>query len=171
MYYPGLSYNHTTLLLGIAVAVLLAIFVIGLLLTFRRMRRLEARFDTLFENVSEDNVTRMLTEYLTTVRGTAASVHRIKSEHDQIASVMPHTIQHVGLIRFSPFHDTGGDQSFALALLDGQRDGVIVTALHSRNESRLYAKPVEGGESSYVLTPEERHAMERALGEPVAVNS
>lgn len=170
MYFLGLSYNHTTLVLGIAIIVLLAIFATGLLLTFRRMRRLEARFDTLFENVSEDNVTRMLTEYLTTVRGTAATVQRVKSEHDQIARIMPRTIQHVGLIRFSPFHDTGGDQSFALALLDGHRDGVIVTGLHSRTESRLYAKPVERGESNYTLTPEERHAMDRALGEVAAAN-
>lgn len=165
MDYLGLAYNHTTIVLGITIIILLAIFASALLLTFRRMRRLEARFDTLFENVSEDNVTRMLTEYLSTVRGTAATVQRIKTEHDQIARVVPHTIQHVGLIRFSPFHDTGGDQSFALALLDGQRDGVIVTALHSRAESRLYAKPVERGISSYTLTPEEREAMDRALGE------
>jgi hypothetical protein len=168
MDYLGLSYNHTTVALGIAIIVLLAIFAGGLLIVFRRMRRLEERFDTLFQNVSEDNVARMLTEYLTTVRGTAATVERIKTEHDQIARVVPHTIQHVGLIRFSPFHDTGGDQSFALALLDGQSDGVIVTGLHSRTESRLYAKPVERGESVYTLTPEERDAMNRALGQVAA---
>lgn len=165
MDYLGLMYNHTTLALIGAMVALLVIFAIGLLLAFRRMRRLETRFDTLFENVSEDNVARMLTEYLTTVRGTAATVQRIKSEHDAIAGIVPRTIQHVGLIRFSPFHDTGGNQSFTLALLDGQRDGVIVTGLHSRTESRLYAKPVERGESSYALTPEEREAIERALGE------
>lgn len=165
MNYLGLTYNHTTLALAITIIALLAIFTGGVLLMFRRMHRLETRFDTLFENVSEDSVTRMLTEYLSTVRGTAALMQRIKTEHDQIARVVPHTIQHVGLIRFSPFHDTGGDQSFALALLDGQRDGVIVTGLHSRTESRLYAKPVERGVSRYTLTPEEREAMDRALGE------
>ncbi len=72
-------------------------------------------------------------------------------------------VRHVGLVRFSPFHDTGGDQSFALALLDGRGDGVVLTGLHSRHDSRLYAKPIEGGSSSYSLTTEEREAMSRAL--------
>jgi hypothetical protein len=105
----------------------------------------------------------MLVEYLGIVRSTAATVNRIKAEHDQLAAMMPSVVRHVGLVRFSPFHDTGGDQSFALALLDGRGDGVVVTGLHSRTESRLYAKPIEAGTSRYSLTPEEREAMDRAL--------
>jgi hypothetical protein len=81
---------------------------------------------------------------------------------------MPSTIRCVGLVRFSPFHDTGGDQSFALALLDGKGDGVVITGLHSRHDSRLYAKPIERNGSSYSLTPEEREAMERAVSRRTA---
>lgn len=150
---------------GLVILVLFVICVVALVLTLRRVRRLETRFATLFDNVSEDNVARMLAEYLGTVRNTAATLQAMKSEHDRIAGVIPHAIQHVGLIRFSPFHDTGGDQSFALALLDGKRNGVVVTALHSRSESRVYAKPIEGGQSTYALTPEERDAMVRAVAE------
>jgi hypothetical protein len=95
----------------------------------------------------------------------------MQEQHDEILHILPTVIRYVGLVRFSPFHDTGSDQSFALALLDGRKDGVVITALHSRTDSRLYAKPVERGSSSYSLTAEERDAMNRALAGPEAVSS
>ncbi len=147
-------------MLSIIVLLLLAA---GYFLLARRTRRIEARFEDLFDNASSDNIARLLADYLGTVRGTAATMQRMKAEHDQMAAMMPTVIRHVGLVRFSPFHDTGGDQSFTLALLDGQGDGVIMTGLHSRSESRLYAKPIERGTSSYTLIPEEREAMDRAV--------
>lgn len=126
-------------------------------------RRLESRLESIFNAAGDENTARMLADYLGIVRNTAASVNRIKAEHDQIAALMPSVIRHIGLVRFSPFHDTGGDQSFTLALLNGDRDGIVVTALHSRTESRLYAKPIEQTRSQYSLTPEEREAIDRAL--------
>jgi hypothetical protein len=112
-----------------------------------------------------ENTAQLLAEYLGTVRSTAAAMNRLRDEHQEIMRMMPSIVRHVGLVRFSPFHDTGGDQSFALALLDGKGDGVIVTGLHSRTDSRLYAKPVEGWSSAYSLSPEEREAMDRAVGQ------
>jgi hypothetical protein len=112
----------------------------------------------------------MLADYLGTVRATAQSVNQMRAEHEELVRTMPSAIRHVGLVRFSPFHDTGGDQSFALALLDGQQCGVVVTGLHARTDSRLYAKPIDHGASTYSLTPEEREAMEIALErKPVAL--
>lgn len=54
-------------------------------------------------------------------------------------------LQHLTLKRFNPFGDTGGDQSFILALLDGNQDGVVITSLHSRENTRFYVKSVKGG--------------------------
>ena len=129
----------------------------------RRATRLQRRLDVLLGDVASPNTAQLLAEYLSTVRNTAASVQHMRAEHDGLVRLMPSAIRHVGLVRFSPFHDTGGDQSFALALLDGRGDGVVVTGLHSRHDSRLYAKPIERNSSSYSLTPEEREAMERAV--------
>lgn len=129
----------------------------------RRTRGLEARFQSIFAETAEQGTHRMLVDYLGTVRRTAGTVEEMRSEHEQLMTMMPTAIRHVGLVRFSPFHDTGGDQSFALALLDGLGDGVVVTGLHSRTDSRLYAKPIQRGSSEYALTPEEREAMDRAF--------
>ena len=155
--------NQHALLLWTCLVVILGVIVIWVWRVHRRAKAVEARVDAIFGEATGENVVRLLAEYLGTVRTTAAAVSRMKSEHDQIAAIMPSVIRHVGLVRFSPFHDTGGAQSFALALLDSQGDGVVLTGLHSRNDSRLYAKPVERGNSVYSLTPEEREAMQIAL--------
>jgi len=75
------------------------------------------------------------------------------------------SLQHVGMVRFNPFHDTGGDQSFALALADDQGDGVVLSSLHARDTTRVYAKPLLQWGSSYSLTGEERQAIELARGQ------
>ena len=73
-------------------------------------------------------------------------------------------MQHVGLVRYNPFQDTGGDQSFAIALLDQHGDGVVFSSLHNRSLTRIYAKPVKGGASALSLSEEEVQAVQQALG-------
>lgn len=89
-------------------------------------------------------------------------------EIDAVQATLEHrtrtSIQHVGLVRFNPFEDTGSDQSFALALLDDERHGVVISSLHGRTNTRLFAKPVEGGASSHTLSDEEAQAIRVALG-------
>jgi len=80
-----------------------------------------------------------------------------------LTAVLVGAIQRVGLIRFNPFDETGGDQSFAIALLDQQGHGLVLSSLHNRTETRVYAKPVEGGRSRYTLSDEEQQAVTQAL--------
>lgn len=137
----------------------------------RRSARLQAELEQLLGDSSNPAMGQLLAEYLATVRHTAATVEGMRAEHNELMRLMPSMIRHIGLVRFSPFHDTGGDQSFALALLDGRGNGVVITGLHSRHDSRLYAKPIERNASAYSLTPEEREAMEQAVsGAPVSVS-
>ena len=73
-------------------------------------------------------------------------------------------IQRVGLVRYNPFEDTGSNQSFALALLDEDEDGVVLSSLHSRQQTRLYAKPIAAGRSDAALSSEESQALKLARG-------
>lgn len=159
------SFEQHSLVLWIVLAVALLVLAGWTLRLQGANRRLEERLADLLDGAESENTAAMLVEYLRTVRSTAAALEHMKSEHARVAALMPSVVRHVGLVRFSPFHDTGGDQSFALALLDGRGDGVVITGLHSRNDSRLYAKPIESRGSSYALTAEEREAMNRALGD------
>ncbi|MEK7660156.1 MAG: DUF4446 family protein [Patescibacteria group bacterium] len=93
-----------------------------------------------------------------------ASQERIEQRIDGIDDALSHAVQHVGVVRFNPFDDAGGDQSFALALLDARDTGVVVSSLYSREGTRLYAKPIVRGKSKYRLTEEEHDALAHALG-------
>jgi hypothetical protein len=76
-------------------------------------------------------------------------------------------LSHIGLVRFDAFDDTGGGQSFALALIDDDGDGVVLTSLHSRQSTRLYIKGVRRGVADAPLSGEEVRAMQSAGISPV----
>lgn len=72
-------------------------------------------------------------------------------------------VQKVGLVRFNPFKDTGGDQSFVLALVDSYNTGVIISSLHTRTGTRWYAKRVIGGKGvEYDLSEDEQKALKES---------
>lgn len=87
----------------------------------------------------------------------------IESMHAVIEGRSRRSLQHVGLVRFNPFDDTGSDQSFAIALLDDERDGVVISSLHGRANTRVFAKPIEAGVSAHNLSDEEAQAIRIAL--------
>ena len=80
-------------------------------------------------------------------------------------------IQRVGLVRYNPFEDTGGNQSFALALTDAGGDGFVVSSLHARTGTRIYAKVVSAGRSDAALSAEEAEALRLAMARPTAAQS
>jgi hypothetical protein len=73
------------------------------------------------------------------------------------------SLQKVGIVRFNPFEDTGGQQSFAIALLDSLGTGFVISSLHSRQATRLYMKQVTAGKSDTALGDEEAEAIRQAL--------
>src|SRR5690606_27962237 len=84
-----------------------------------------------------------------------------KDFKDLEARIKSH-LQTLTLKRFNPFGDTGGDQSFILALLDGNKDGVVITSLHSRENTRFYVKSVKGGVGiEHPLSPDEQKIIKR----------
>jgi len=72
------------------------------------------------------------------------------------------TLRHVGLVRYDAFGDVGGRQSWSLALLDDDGDGVVLTAIHGRSEARSYAKSIAAWSSEQPMSPEEQDAVASA---------
>jgi hypothetical protein len=102
--------------------------------------------------------------------GNASAVERasermaeMEAMHGMIEQRTRRSLQHIGLVRFNPFEDTGSDQSFAIALLDDRRDGIVVSSLHGRANTRIFAKPVADGTSSHNLSDEEAQAIRIAI--------
>jgi hypothetical protein len=90
-------------------------------------------------------------------------MREIEAMHAVIEGRSRRSLQHIGLVRFNPFEDTGSDQSFAIALLDDERDGIVLSSLHGRANTRLFAKPVADGSSPHNLSDEETQAIRIAL--------
>jgi hypothetical protein len=90
-------------------------------------------------------------------------MNEMEAMHAVIDQRTRRSLQHIGLVRFNPFEDTGSDQSFAIALLDDQRDGIVLSSLHGRTNTRLFAKPVADGASVHNLSDEETQAIRIAV--------
>jgi len=80
----------------------------------------------------------------------------------KLENELPRDLRRVGLVRYNPFSDSGGDQSFALALLNDQNDGIVLSSLYGREMNRVYAKLIKQGRSQYQLTEEEKKAISEA---------
>ena len=81
---------------------------------------------------------------------------------ENIESRLNRSIRGLHAVRFNPFKDTGGNQSFAIALLDENKNGVIISSLYSRERMTVFAKPINSGVSEYELTKEEKEAYDNA---------
>jgi len=86
----------------------------------------------------------------------------LSQEFNDLKKTHQFDIQKVGIIRFNPFSEIGGDQSFSVALLDGNDDGIVLTSFYTREGNRVYGKPIKQGESQYALSKEEIKAIEMA---------
>ncbi len=88
-------------------------------------------------------------------------IRALKDSVKKLEEKLDFTVQKVNIVRFNPFADEGGDQSFSIALLDRHKSGVVISNLHSSTGDRIYAKPVFGGQSKYQLTKEELEAINK----------
>ena len=129
-----------------------------------RVLQMSQRQARLLRGTDGKDVQRMLMEHIETMEQLATRVERAASYGERNAASLQHCLQKVGVIRFDAFADLGGRQSFSIAILDSEENGIVLTGLSARHETRMYAKPVEGGVSvgAVPLTPEEIAAVDSA---------
>ncbi|HNY04262.1 MAG TPA: DUF4446 family protein [Candidatus Woesebacteria bacterium] len=88
---------------------------------------------------------------------------RLSPENKQISETAGR-IEKIKLVRFNPFDDVGGDQSFILVLLNKENSGILLTSLHHRSFTRIYAKPIKNGQGDNItLSKEEKSAILKAI--------
>ena len=148
-----------------AAALLLAC--VSLLVWVASLQRSELRLRRRLRRVLADGESAGLDELLDRQQRSIVSLGErldaMNKLHHELEEITHRTIQKVGVIRYNPFNDTGGDQSFAIALLDSLGNGIVVSSLHSRTDTRVFAKPVQAGRSRYQLSDEEQEAIRKAL--------
>lgn len=94
------------------------------------------------------------------------AVATLYESHTRQKDLIEGAVRRVGLIRYDAFEDVGGRLSFSCALLDERGNGVVVTSINGRQDTRVYAKPIAEGKSAYNLSVEEEEAIRQALARP-----
>ncbi len=146
-------------LLVLALALVALLWVISLR---RRLAYLSQRYLNLTKGIDGATLLDSLDRHLAEIEQLARRVDGVDGHCRELDEKLKLSLRRVGIIRFNPFGDTGGDQSFAIAVLDEHGDGFVLSSLFGRSESRLFAKPVKGGRSKYPLSAEEEQAIIQA---------
>jgi len=147
------------LIWAVALTILVIVGIVWVLDLQARLRQLQHRHENVFAGEEDDSLPAALERLATRLSETTARTERLVARTEQIDLALAHAVQGVGLVRFRAFQDTGGDQSFALALADGEGNGVVISALYGRGATRIYAKPVQGWLSPKTLSDEEKQAL------------
>ncbi|MDO8451651.1 MAG: DUF4446 family protein [bacterium] len=125
--------------------------------------RMTRHYNRLTDGISKTGLKDILTNVLDTQRGLKEHILAIEHAVSDIRTDGGFHIQHVGLVRFNPFSDTGGSQSFTVALLDGHDNGLVMTSLYARTGNRWYVKEVREGKGRELeLSKEEQSAIKKA---------
>jgi hypothetical protein len=161
---PTLSAQTLSTLAVLSAAVALAALagVAVLALTLSRVRRSYARL--LGGGSGREDIVAAVDRHLVAVERLSRTGDDIGREVAALRQRASTLVRTVGLTRYDAFDDVGGRLSFSAAFLDEAGDGIVLSGINSRSETRSYAKPVEGGRSSHNLSDEERDAIDLALG-------
>ena len=103
-----------------------------------------------------------LKEVIEYLNGLEKNFEKLSEELKSVKTEANFAVQKLGIVRFNPFSGVGSDQSFSVALLDKKENGIVITSLYTRDGNRVYAKPIKSGKSEYLLSNEEKSAMEKA---------
>ena len=142
---------------------ILAIIIVWLVCLSVFFWRVLQHYNKLTKGVSEKSLRTVLEELLKGMDLNKKDIDYLKEYSARIEKDGLLHIQKVGLIRFNPFKDTGGDQSFILSLVDGKDTGVVISGLYSRSGTRWYAKRVVSGKGvDYELSEEEKKSLKEA---------
>lgn len=141
---------------------LLPVFVWLFILTYYLYKTIH-HYQKLVKGSQKRNLTDVLDKILEDLNVNTNNIDELKENLKKQIDQNVYNIQKVGILRFNPFADTGGDQSFVLAILDGKDSGVVLTSLHSRGTTRWYAKNVNEGKGvDHKLSEEEEKAINKA---------
>jgi hypothetical protein len=153
--------NITAIVIVLAsVCVLSILFIVYLVW---RTRRLESDYELLTRGTQGQNFVEIVNENIVQTLKLRDEVEGLSERYAFVLRRMAGAVQHVGVVRYDAFRDLGGLLSFSIAMLDDRGNGLAISSIYGRSESRTYTKPIVERDSSYQLSPEEREAIRLAM--------
>ncbi len=153
--------DQILLIWSIATFIALLVAIAWIYTLERKMKAMEARYQRILK-LAEEGDEATIVRLLGKLEAQGEKLKDVEGRLSGMESAWPHIIQGYGLVRYSAFADVGGDQSFSLAMVDVRGNGLLITALHGRDETRIYAKPLTQWRSTYSLSAEEQGALQQA---------
>ncbi|MBP1930630.1 hypothetical protein J2Z37_000617 [Ammoniphilus resinae] len=141
---------------------LLIIVLVWMLIINSRSKKILKQFRELTNGVTKENLEAILRKFLDQTKEVRESHQEVKQEMTDLKKAVGRKKGNVGVYRFHAFDHEGSDLSFSIAVIDDIETGFVLTSIFGRQESRVYAKPLDRGKSVYHLTSEEIEAIERA---------
>lgn len=150
--------NNNLILIILAVLVIADAVLVFLFLKTRK------KIKMFMKGAKVMDVEEVVNEQTKIIKEVKKDIKKLSDWNNELQKICDISITKVGVVRFNPFKDTGGDQSFAVALLDSNNNGLVISSLYSREGTRVYTKPIEAGKSiNYNLSEEEQEAIAKAI--------
>ena len=127
-----------------------------------RLKRALADYQALLTGVEGGNLESLLHTYAARVKEMASQAQSLDAATTRLERDLRNSLQRVGVVRYNPFADVGGNQSFAIALTDALGNGFVISSLHHRAKTQVYGKPLTDWTSPYARSDEESSAIEIA---------
>ena len=143
--------------------VLMIIMYLMMINVMYNLNYMKKRYKKMMTGVDSGNLERMLIGHIDEVQRVKEQNDALEVENQKLSDLLQLALTRVGMVRYRAFEDMGGDLSYAVAMLDANNNGVILSSVFGREGSQAYAKPIENGGSSYKLTEEEQQALREAM--------
>lgn len=139
------------------------ISVIWLLILSVLLYRVAAHYNRLTRDIAKGDLRGVLEKILTQVDSSGEKIEKLVQQYQKLEEEGRFHLKKIGVLRFNPFKDTGGNQSLVLALLNDENNGLVLSSLYARTGSRWYVKKVIKGKGVELeLSKEEEEAIKKA---------
>lgn len=143
---------------------LLILLILGFCALTYIVWKLQTHYNRLTGGVNSTTLSQVLNSLVTDAKGLKNRVTFVEEEVSRLEISGKGHIQRIGVVRFNPFSDTGGAQSFTMAILDGNQTGIVMTSLYGRSGNRWYVKQIDKGKGKNIeVSKEEESAIRQAI--------
>lgn len=150
--------------MGSIIAILLAVVSLTVAgSAWLAFRKLSVRLENALKMSDDASLENTLVEHHKHVARVDNRLSELEKLYNDLTVTSSVASQKISVVRYNPFGDTGGDQSFSLAVLDGHDSGYVLTSIHGRQGTRVYLKPIDFGKSKHSLSEEEQQAISQAV--------
>ncbi|WP_159888104.1 DUF4446 family protein [Paenibacillus puerhi] len=146
----------------LAAAAILFIFLILLIIMWVKLNRVKKTYTALLNGQTGMNIEEVVIGLQDRYNALKVQTDQADQSIQNIRQDMIRMKSRLGVYRFNAFSESGSDLSFAIALVDEEATGVVLSAIHNRDQAYVYAKPLVKGQSKYALSPEEKEAINRS---------